>query len=180
MSYITTVTGKHFDPVAPDGSLIDIVDIAHALSLLCRANGHVRHFYSVAQHSVACAEEALARGCSRSTALLCLLHDASEAYISDVTRPVKKDLSRYLAVEERLQNAIYLKFAGRLPSEEEKSTVAAIDDAMLSMEFHLLMPEELGDAYKDLVSAVTCEEISPACARQRFSESFAALAQPSL
>ena len=62
MSYITTVTGKHFYPLNPDQQNIDIEDIAHALSLICRANGHFRHFYSVAQHSLACAEEAAARG----------------------------------------------------------------------------------------------------------------------
>ena len=62
MSYITTVTGKHFYPLNPNQQDIDIEDIAHALSLICRANGHFRHFYSVAQHSIACAEEAIARG----------------------------------------------------------------------------------------------------------------------
>ena len=64
MSYITTVTGKHFYPLDPDPRDIDIEDIAHALSLICRANGHFKYFYSVAQHSVACAEEAAARGYS--------------------------------------------------------------------------------------------------------------------
>lgn len=47
MSYITTYTGKHFDPVNPDASLLCIEDIAHALSLLCRGNGHVQTFFSV-------------------------------------------------------------------------------------------------------------------------------------
>ena len=65
MSYITTVTGKHFDPVNPDEKLIDIYDIAHSLSLICRANGHIKHFYSVAQHSVACAKEAQKRDAER-------------------------------------------------------------------------------------------------------------------
>ena len=64
MSYITTVTGKHFDPMDPGNQDFNIVDIAHALSLICRGNGHIRFFYSVAQHSIACAEEAVARGYS--------------------------------------------------------------------------------------------------------------------
>ena len=63
MSYITTVTGKHFYPLNPNPQDIDIEDIAHALSLICRANGHFKYFYSVAQHCIACAEEAVERGC---------------------------------------------------------------------------------------------------------------------
>ena len=50
MSYITTYTGKHFDPTAPDATLLDVRDIAHALSLTCRGNGHVKTFFSVGQH----------------------------------------------------------------------------------------------------------------------------------
>ena len=106
MSYITTVTGKHFDPMDPGNHDFNIVDIAHALSLICRGNGHIRFFYSVAQHSIACAEEAVARGYSPEVILGCLLHDASEAYLSDVTRPVKKELPQYLMAEEKLQRAI--------------------------------------------------------------------------
>lgn len=92
MSYITTVTGKHFYPLNPDPRDIDIEDIAHALSLICRANGHFCRFYSVAQHCIACAGEAAARGHSLEVILGCLLHDASEAYLCDVTRPVKKHI----------------------------------------------------------------------------------------
>ena len=82
MSYITTYTGKHFDPVNPDASLLCIEDIAHALSLLCRGNGHVQTFFSVGQHCIACAKEAQARGLSARLVLACLLHDASECYMS--------------------------------------------------------------------------------------------------
>ena len=100
MSYITTVTGKHFYPLNPNRKDIDVEDIAHALSLICRANGHFKHFYSVAQHSIACAAEAAARGCSLEVTLGCLLHDASEAYLCDVTRPVKKHIPQYLQAEK--------------------------------------------------------------------------------
>ena len=64
MSCIKTYTGVMFDPLSPDTELIDIVDIAHALSMLCRANGHFRSFYSVGQHSINCMREAKARGYS--------------------------------------------------------------------------------------------------------------------
>ena len=69
MSCITTYTKKNFDPLNVDESLLDIKDIAHALSLICRGNGHVQHFYSVAQHSLACAKEAKVR-CYRKEVIL--------------------------------------------------------------------------------------------------------------
>ena len=99
MSFITTYTKKYFDPLNVDESLLDIKDIAHALSLICRGNGHVQYFYSVAQHSLACAKEAKTRGYSKEVILGCLLHDGSEVYLSDVTRPIKKELTYYLEVE---------------------------------------------------------------------------------
>ena len=82
--FITTYTGVHFFPTRPDPDGVRIVDVAHALSLLCRGNGHVKTFFSVGQHCLHCAREALARNHSRRVALACLLHDASEAYLSDV------------------------------------------------------------------------------------------------
>ena len=79
--YITTYTGKHFEPTNPDPELIRIEDIAHALSMLCRGNGHVKTFWSVGQHCICCAREAAARGLSNRMVLVCLLHDASECYM---------------------------------------------------------------------------------------------------
>ena len=63
--------------------------------------------------------------------LACLLHDASEAYLSDVTRPVKRELPKYLEIEEPLQEAIWQKYLGSALTEEENSQVFRIDDAML-------------------------------------------------
>ena len=157
MSYILTVTGKHFDPVEPEDTLIDIRDIAHALSLICRANGHFPIFYSVAQHSIACAKEAIERGLPREIVLGCLLHDASEAYLSDVTRPVKKDLPYYMEVEDKLQRLIWRHFIGRDLTGAELDQIFEIDDQMLSMEFHQLMPEEEGDGYHMLMREAICQ-----------------------
>ena len=157
MSYITTVTGKHFYPLEPVQQDIDIEDIAHALSLICRANGHFKHFYSVAQHSIACAEEAAACGCSLEVILGCLLHDASEAYLCDVTRPVKKHIPQYLQAEEKLQRVIWKHFIGRELTEAEQNQIFEIDDHILSMEFHLLMPEDLNEDYRKLQCACLCE-----------------------
>ena len=87
---ITTYTGRHIDLLHPDPDMICIEDIAHALSLICRGNGQVKTFFSVGQHCINCAREALARGYSRRVAFACLLHDASECYLSDVPRPLRK------------------------------------------------------------------------------------------
>lgn len=135
MSEILTFTKKMFDPQYPDPEGVDIRDIAHALSLLCRANGHFPTFYSVGQHSLACFREAQARGESWRVRLGCLLHDASEAYLSDVTRPVKAFMPMYLELEAPLQECIWNKWLGQPLSEEERRRVFAIDDALLYHEF---------------------------------------------
>lgn len=150
MSYITTYSGIHFTPVNPDPAQIEIRDIAHSLSLLCRANGHFKYFYTVAQHSIACAAEAKARNHSVRVQLGCLLHDAAEAYVSDVTRPVKALLPEYLPIEDRLFDAIMAKYLGSELTEEERRQVFEIDDDMLALEFKEIMPEELNDRYKKL------------------------------
>ena len=95
--HITTYSGVKFSPLNPKEEDIRIDDIAHALSLMTRANGHFPEFYSVAQHCIACCKEAIARGYSNKVALALLLHDASEAYLSDITRPLKKHLEVYLS-----------------------------------------------------------------------------------
>jgi 5'-deoxynucleotidase YfbR-like HD superfamily hydrolase len=109
-NYIFTYSKTKFYPLKPITADISIKDIAHSLSLLARANGHFTHFYSVAQHSVNCTIEAKKRGFSTRVQLGCLLHDASESYIADLTRPVKLHLTEYSEIEETLQNAIYEKF----------------------------------------------------------------------
>lgn len=66
MSYITTYTGKHFDPVNPDASLLCIEDIAHALSLLCRGNGHVQTFFSVGHIALPAQKKRRHAGCQHA------------------------------------------------------------------------------------------------------------------
>ena len=134
--FITTYSKINFTPLEPKTEDIKIEDIAHALSLLCRANGHYSEFYSVGAHSLNCYDEAVARRETPRIRMACLLHDASEAYLSDVTRPVKKNLEKYLEIEEKLQNAIYEKFVGEPLNEYEKQMVKTIDDAMLYWEFY--------------------------------------------
>jgi len=142
MEHIITFLGEEFTPVNPDINQIHIEDIAHSLSLLCRANGHIDHFFSIAQHCINCANEAKARGYSARVQLACLIHDASEAYISDVTRPVKYYLTEYKVIEKRLQDIIDTRFLGAVLPEEEFLLVDQIDNEMLICEFHILMKDK--------------------------------------
>lgn len=140
---ITTFSKVRFNVLDPDQGDILIEDIAHALSLMTRANGHFSDFFSVAQHSLQCAREAIARNYVPQVALACLLHDGSEAYLSDLTRPVKQNMVMYLQIEEQLQNAIYEKFLGEIPKEEEVILLKHIDDACLYYEFKHFMKEPI-------------------------------------
>lgn len=172
MSEIMTRSHKMFDPLKPDVSLIDITDIAHSLSMLCRANGHFRSFYSVGMHCVNCAREAMARGCSRKVQLACLLHDGSEAYLSDVTRPVKQEIPKYKEIEDPLQNVIWEKFLGESLTAEEERLVFLIDDDILENEFPALMGAKLKDTVPRLQAAPQFEFESFEKTRQEFLNLF--------
>ncbi len=145
-NYITTYTGRHFVPTAPEAEKFCIEDIAHALSLLCRGNGHVRTFWSVGQHCICCAKEAAARGLSARLVLACLLHDASECYLSDVPSPFKRELPAYREREDALLGMIYTKFLGSDLTAEEYAAVKDIDHAMLWYDLENLLEEQPGDA----------------------------------
>lgn len=139
--YITTYTGIHIVPSNPSPEEICIDDIAHALSMLCRGNGHVKTFWSVGQHCIACAKEAAARNLPDRIVLACLLHDAGECYLSDVPRPVKKTLPAYSETEERLLSVIYEKYLGSDLTEEESHAVKEIDNALLWYDLEKLLGE---------------------------------------
>ena len=141
MSYITTYTGKHFDPVNPEIELIDIKDIAHALSLICRGNGQVKSFFSVGQHCINAAKEAKLRGYSNRVILACLIHDAGESYLSDVPRPLKPAMPEYIRTENQLLDLIYEKFLGSPLTTEEAAQVKTIDNALLYYDLKELLNE---------------------------------------
>ena len=157
MGCITTYSGEAFDPAQPDSQKIHIADIAHALSLLCRANGHFKRFYSVGQHCVNCALEAQARGYRPQVQLACLLHDASEAYLADITRPVKEHLTIYLELEARLQGAIYNKYLTGALSQAEWEWVQDIDNQLLLYEFQVLMPKQVFPQQAHIVGSLQME-----------------------
>lgn len=138
--WIRTFTGRKVWPLDPRESDIDIRDIAHALSLICRFCGHTRLFYSVAQHSLIVADHLLRTTGNPTTALYGLLHDASEAYISDVSRPVKTsaEMTVYRAIERRLQHTVYRAFG---LNEPEPAVVKTIDAWVLDAELRDLMTD---------------------------------------
>ena len=131
---ISTINHIRFDPTCPKPEYIEIDDIAHALSYITRANGHFNAFFSVARHCINCADEAKIRGYGERVQLLCLLHDAAEAYIGDMTRPLKMRIPEFSKIEKEYQNIIFTKFIGELTDEEIRLT-REIDDAMLYNEF---------------------------------------------
>jgi hypothetical protein len=89
MSWIQTHSGKALDLRCPDPRDIDVADIAHALSMICRYNGHTNRHYSVAEHCCHVSDWVNLPGYGRGGALAGLLHDASEAYVGDLTYPMQ-------------------------------------------------------------------------------------------
>ncbi|ALA16115.1 MULTISPECIES: hypothetical protein [unclassified Chelatococcus] len=132
--WMQTYTGRQFWPLDPRPDDVDIDDIAHALGNLCRYNGHCRAFYSVAEHSVLVAERA-----SPPNKLAALLHDAAEAYLCDLPRPVKRSVSGYAEAEEAVERAIAAKFGVPHPWPAE---VKDLDNRILHDEKAQLMRPE--------------------------------------
>lgn len=132
---ISTINKHRFDPTGPTFDDIELDDIAHALSMMTRANGHLSEFYSVARHSINCFYEARARGYSYKVQLLCLLHDGAEAYIGDMTRPLKIRLPQFSAYEKNIQKIIFMKYAATDVTAEESEMVKSVDDSLLYHEF---------------------------------------------
>lgn len=131
MSWIQTYTGRKFDLSDPQPEMVTIEDIAHALSNVCRYTGHCKEFYSVAQHSVYVSEHV-----AEPIRLQALLHDATEAYVTDVSRPLKQMLPAYREIEDRVWRAIAARFG--LP-EELAPEVKGADNLLLMTERDSLM-----------------------------------------
>ena len=140
--WIQTYTGRAFYPLNPGRSDISIADIAHALSMQCRFTGHTRRFYSVAEHSLRVSGliDRLNGGMedSHPSALWGLLHDASEAYLVDVPRPIKHmpELAQYRKLEHETMMSVALTFG---LSCVEPPEVKEADNIMLAIEARDLM-----------------------------------------
>lgn len=133
---MNSYSGKIFDPMQMTENDICIEDIAHALSMMCRGSGQLLYFYSVAQHSLNCAYEAMARGYDVKAILACLLHDASEGYIADIIRPVKQHLKDYYIIENMIMNTIFCKYDLQ---DVNQQLWQSIDNDMLENEFTVML-----------------------------------------
>lgn len=143
MSWILTRSGRKFDLANPTADMVDPTDIAHSLSMQCRFNGHTRHYYSVAQHCYLVSDLVPAE-----YRLEALLHDATEAYVGDLVRPLKEGMHLYYgnigvacvyaATEERVWQAICQRFdlEPALPDCVKQADLVA-----LATEKRDLMPE---------------------------------------
>jgi hypothetical protein len=156
--WIQTYSNYKFDFVNLDTNIICIRDIAHALSNICRYTGHTNEFYSVAQHSVLASHIV-----PEEDALTALLHDATEAYLSDISKPLKLLLPEYKVLEDR----VWLKIAERfnLPGVLPV-TVKQADIILLATEKRDLLgkgPEEW-----EIIKNIPCmeEEIIPLSPRE--------------
>ncbi|KKM73571.1 hypothetical protein LCGC14_1409220 [marine sediment metagenome] len=134
--WITTYTGRKFHFLDPQLDEIDIVDIAHALSLTCRFGGQCKQFYSVAEHSIRMAEIVL-----DEYKLFALLHDASEAYLPDLPRPEKAVLPQFKEMERDILVAIWDKFMpSGYPWLGSGVVIKEADNILLATEARDLMP----------------------------------------
>lgn len=169
-NWMQTFTGRQFWPLDPRADEVFIVDIAHALAATCRFGGHCERFYSVAEHSVLASlivppEDALAA----------LLHDATEAYVLDVPRPLKPFLSGYKEIEQGVWRAIAMRFG--LPLTLPASVKLA-DNALLLAEAEQNMKDHPAPwCVPGEPAPVVLECLDPMRAKLRFLARFADLIQ---
>jgi uncharacterized protein len=128
---IRTISGQYVNVFEPNPDTLLISDIAHALSHQCRFGGHLPRFYSVAQHSLLC--YLMAKEDEKFDALM---HDASEAYLLDMPKPIKVELSEYNAIEDNLMNVLAKKFGFNYPKSPE---VERVDILLLNWEWEVIM-----------------------------------------
>ena len=135
---IQTANRGVFNYADPSKSEITVDDIGAALSKMCRYNGHCKFFYSVAQHSLHCAEAVLEETgeTNHRLSLLCLVHDATEAYICDLTSPAKHlyRMEEYRKLEAIIEKAVFEALGIPEMSDEERQLVKLIDLRMLRTE----------------------------------------------
>lgn len=163
--WIQTYTGRMFWPLDPRPGDFCIQDIAHALANICRFNGHCTAFYSVAEHSIH-----VSRIVPPKDALAGLLHDAAEAYITDLPRPVKRFMADYKEVERQVERALATAFGLDFPWS---AAIKQADDGMLAAEAEQLMaPPPTAWILPQPPAAVRIVGFAPSAAEERFLARF--------
>lgn len=166
MDWIQTFTGHIFHPLDPVEGEIDVQDIAHSLSMLCRFNGHCLRFYSVAEHSVR-----VSMILPDPLRLWGLLHDAGEAYLTDLPRPVKGHVRGFREMEDRILERVAALYDLAWPMPEP---VKAADDTLLATEARDLMaphPADWGLGTAPLDEHIT-DPLGPEAAERLFLQTF--------
>jgi hypothetical protein len=146
---IETYTGGQFDVFDPDPATVELADVAAGLAHTCRFGGHCTQFYSVAEHSL-CVSRELSD--DPRLELFGLLHDAAEAYIGDIPRPLKAELDGIEDTEERILAAVWESVGVDPPTDAEWEAVMDADDRLLAYEADRLLedgswaadPDDLG------------------------------------
>lgn len=168
--WIQTYSGRVFYPMDPRPDEIHIEDVAHALSMMCRYAGHCIRFYSVAEHSVL-----LSHVVPQEDALWALLHDATEAYLVDVPRPVKPFLAGYAEAEAKLHAAVAQRF--QLPREIPQTVHDADYRICHDESWQNMCVMEPGWVRKDLRLGVKLHYWDPQEAERQFHLRFLELTQ---
>lgn len=159
-----TYTGLYIDVFNPNPDSICIEDIAHALSMNCRWSGHIKDFFSVAQHSLVVTYLVPD---DNKLKLQALMHDASEAYIQDIASPAKHRLPDYLKLEHNLMLAITNKFGFDYPLS---SCINVFDKVALSSEWENLIVRNVQLPDDDIL-----KPLQPKDAETKFLQTFYSL-----
>jgi hypothetical protein len=171
-NWIMCHSGVKFYLEDPKSSDVVVSDIAHALSNYCRFTGHTREFYSVGTHSILCADLARKDGMSAKIQLYCLLHDDSEAYLGDISRPLKEMLPNYCELEEGVQTVVHEAFGLPEMTEEEHKTVKHYDNLMLANEIGQFMINSEDFGVKPIYNGVHIPRFGNMHVKNRFLEIF--------
>ena len=139
-STIKVAAGHYVDLAEPDPATIDIVTVAAALSKICRFGGHCPAFYSVAEHCIHATKLAFSEGFVGEAAIAVFLHDAAEAYIGDMVKPLKVMMPQYAEVEQRFEAAIQNAFC--VDFHKWADVIKRFDRAMLKAEKIAMWPED--------------------------------------